>query len=33
MSGPGDGQDHIGTPRPDALIPALEEVQLAAVSR
>ena len=28
---PGDGQDHVGTPRPDALIPALDEGQLAAL--
>ncbi len=27
----GDGQDHAGTPRPDALIPALDEGQLAAL--
>jgi len=26
----GDGQDHVGTPRPDGLIPALNEGQLAA---
>src|SRR5271167_4931635 len=30
-SPPGDGQDHAGTPRPDALIPALDEDQLAAL--
>jgi hypothetical protein len=30
-SPPGDGQDHAGTPRPDALIPALDEGQLAAL--
>ena len=30
-SPPGDGQDHGGTPRPDALIPALDEGQLAAL--
>src|SRR5271165_1457597 len=30
-SPPGDGQDHVGTPRPDALIPALDEGQLAAL--
>jgi hypothetical protein len=30
-SPPGDGQAHVGTPRPDALIPALEEGQLAAL--
>jgi hypothetical protein len=30
-SAPGDGQDHVGTPRPDALIPALDEGQLAAL--
>jgi hypothetical protein len=29
-SPPGDGQDHIGTPRADALIPALDQGQLAA---
>ena len=28
---PGDGQDHAGTPRPDALIPAPDEGQLAAL--
>ena len=28
---PGDGQDHAGTPRPDALISALDEGQLAAL--
>ena len=33
MSGPGDGQDHVGTPQPDALIPALEEGQLTALRR
>jgi hypothetical protein len=27
----GDGQDHVGTPRPDALIPALDQGQLAAL--
>ena len=27
----GDGQDHASTPRPDALIPALDEGQLAAL--
>ena len=27
----GDGQDHVGTPRPDALIPALDEGHLAAL--
>ncbi len=31
QSPPGDGQDHVGTPRPDALIPALDEGQLAAL--
>jgi len=30
-SPPGDGQDHVGTPRPDALIPALDEDQVAAL--
>ena len=30
-SPPGDGQDHAGTPRPDALIPALDEGRLAAL--
>ena len=30
-SPPGDGQDHAGTPQPDALIPALDEGQLAAL--
>ena len=30
-SPPGDGQDHVGAPRPDALIPALDEGQLAAL--
>jgi hypothetical protein len=30
-SPPGGGQDHAGTPRPDALIPALDEGQLAVV--
>ena len=30
MSESGDGQDHGGTPRPDALIPALDEGQVAA---
>jgi hypothetical protein len=30
-SPPGDGQDHAGTPRPDALIPALDEGQPAAL--
>src|SRR5271165_1653840 len=30
-SPPGDGQDHAGTPRPDALIPALDQGQLAAL--
>ena len=30
-SPPGDGQDHVGTPRPDALIPPLDEGQLAAL--
>ena len=30
-SPPGDGQDHAGTPRPDALIPALNQGQLAAL--
>jgi amino acid transporter len=30
-SRPGDGQDYAGTPRPDALIPALDEGQLAAL--
>ena len=30
-SPPGDGQDHVGTPRPHALIPALDEDQLAAL--
>jgi hypothetical protein len=30
-SPPGDGQDHVGTPRPDALIPALDAGQLAAL--
>jgi hypothetical protein len=30
-SPPGDGQDHVGTPRPDALIPALDQGQLAAL--
>jgi Amino acid permease len=30
-SPPGHGQDHAGTPRPDALIPALDEGQLAAL--
>jgi hypothetical protein len=33
MSGPGDGQDHVGTPQPAALIPALEEGQLTALRR
>jgi len=33
MSGSGDGQDHVGTPQPDALIPALEEGQLTALRR
>jgi len=28
---PGGGQDHVGTPRPDALVPALDEGQLAAL--
>ena len=31
QSPPGDGQDHVGTPRPDALIPALDQGQLAAL--
>ena len=31
QSPPGDGQDHVGTPRPDALIPELDEGQLAAL--
>ena len=31
QSPPGDGQDHLGTPRPDALIPALDQGQLAAL--
>ncbi len=31
QSPPGDAQDHAGTPRPDALIPALDEGQLAAL--
>jgi hypothetical protein len=26
---PGGGRDHVGTPRPDALIPALDQGQLA----
>lgn len=30
-SPPGDGQDHAGTPRPHALIPALDEGQPAAL--
>jgi hypothetical protein len=30
-SPPGDGRDHAGTPRPDALIPVLEEGLLAAL--
>ena len=30
-SPPGDSQDHAGTPRPHALIPALDEGQLAAL--
>lgn len=30
-SPPGDGQDHAGTPRPDALIPAPDEGRLAAL--
>ena len=30
-SPPGDGQVHAGTPRPDALIPALDDGQLAAL--
>jgi hypothetical protein len=30
-SPPGGGQDHAGTPRPDALIPALDQGQLAAL--
>ncbi len=30
-SPPGDGQDHAGTPRPDVLIPAHDEGQLAAL--
>ncbi len=30
-SPPDDGQDHVGTPRPDALIPALDQGQLAAL--
>jgi amino acid transporter len=30
-SPPGDGQDRAGTPRPDALIPALDQGQLAAL--
>ena len=30
-SPPGEGQDHVGMPRPDALIPALDEGQLAAL--
>jgi len=29
----GGGQDHVGTPRPDALIPALDEGQLAALRK
>ena len=33
MSGSGDGQDHVGTPRPGALIPAREEGQLTALRR
>ena len=32
-SPPGDGRDHAGTPRSDALIPALDEGQLAACAR
>src|SRR5271157_6013746 len=31
QSPPGDGQEHVGTPRPDALVPALDEGQLAAL--
>lgn len=31
MSESGDGQDHGGTPRPGALIPALDEGQVAAL--
>ena len=31
QSPPGDGQDHVGTPRPDALIPALDEDRVAAL--
>src|SRR5580693_5518564 len=30
-SPPGDGRDHIGTPRPDLLIPALDEGQLTTL--
>jgi hypothetical protein len=30
-SPPGGGQDHVGTPRPDALVPALDGGQLAAL--
>ena len=30
-SSPDDSQDHAGTPRPQALIPALDEGQLAAL--
>ncbi len=33
MSESGDGQDHNGAPRPDALIPALDESQLTALRR
>src|SRR5271166_3905990 len=31
QSPPGDGQEHVGTPRPDALVPALDEGQLTAL--
>jgi hypothetical protein len=31
QSAPGRGQDHVDTPRPDALIPALDQGQLAAL--
>jgi hypothetical protein len=33
MSGSGDTKDYVGTPQPDALIPALEEGQLTALQR
>jgi hypothetical protein len=32
-SRPGDGQDYAGVPQPDALIPALDQGQLAASVR